>query len=88
MCTLAVVKLRETDKKKLEKLTSAVSRMKGKANTSEVLGLSLSFVEKNLDEFLAMTISDLSDEPALNIIRHAAKGQKSDATKVKEYLYS
>lgn len=84
---MAVVKLRETDKKKLDKLTSAVSRAKGKANKSEVLGLSLSFVEQNLDEFLATSVADLKDEPLLEILRHPAAGQKTNASKVKEYLY-
>ncbi len=81
------MKLREIDKKKLDKLRSTIIKVKGKASKSEVLGLSLSFAEKNLDQFIATGLVDLKNEPVLDLIRKPASGQKTNAKKVKEYLY-
>ncbi len=85
---MAFSKLKKNDKKTKDKLTSAVSKVKGKANKSEVLGFSLRFAQQNLNRFLASLLEDLERDPLLEILRNPARGKKTDAKKIEKYLYS
>jgi hypothetical protein len=83
----SVVKLRKNDRKVLETLLSKVWRVRKDATKSEILGLSLRFAESNLDRFLETALRDLETEPMFDILRHPARGAKTDARRVEEYLY-
>lgn len=82
-----MVKLRKEDELRLERLAQEIMKVKGKESKSKVLGLSLKFAQENLNEFLATVLGDLEGEPMLRVLRTPAVGQKTDARKVKEYLY-
>jgi hypothetical protein len=88
---MAVVKLRERDKETLEKLASSLSKIKGETSNSEVVGLSLSFANSNMDRFLEIILNDIKDEPLIRMLRKPAgggkRGVKTDARKIEEYLY-
>ena len=86
---MSVVKLRKKDKETLAKLTAAVQRVKGKTSSSEVVGLALKMANTNIDEFLKTILKNIEDEPVLELLRKPAKrGEKTDARKIEEYLYS
>ncbi|MGI0083841.1 MAG: hypothetical protein ACREBQ_02050 [Nitrososphaerales archaeon] len=85
---MAVVKLRERDKKKLDKLTLTIKMLRGKASKSEVLGFSLSFAENNLNEFISAAFPDLEKESIVQVIKNPVSGERTDARRVKEYLYT
>jgi hypothetical protein len=82
------VKLRERDKKTLEKLALSVSKLKGQTSNSEVVGLSLSFASSNLDEFLDGILKEVKNESIIKMLRNPVRGRsRTDARKIEEYLY-
>jgi len=86
---MSVVKLRKKDKETLEELVSAVQNLKGETSHSEVIGLALKLARTNIDEFLEIILKDIKDEPMLELLRKPARrGEKTDARRIEEYLYS
>jgi hypothetical protein len=52
------------------------------------VGYSLSFAENNLNEFIVAALPDLEKESMVKVLRSPLSGDKTDARRVKEYLYS
>ena len=71
----------------MDKLTATISKVKGKASKSEVVGLSVRFAQQNMDEFLGAVLKDLETEPILGTLRNPVEGERTDARRVEEYLY-
>jgi hypothetical protein len=84
---LSVVKLRKEDQKVFDDLKSRIKDVKGNVSGSEVLSLSLRFTQSKLDDFLAVVIKNLEDEPVLDLLRNPGDGDRTDARKAEEYLY-